>query len=200
MKHILLISFVIIFNSSAVIHAEVPTSSHTVGGYMSMTGKLSSFYFDNIGFLDIRTAATIDEVWGIGIGFSGLYYDKKLSVLVADGTYHLNAGYIGLYVERFFLLSDDISLSVSLLSGVGAAEYLYDKEYRKNKTWTQEVIDRTTFSVVEPGVEVSYRIGPEVSLGMMGSYRTTSPIDMINTCESLFDEFNYGVTIKWQFF
>lgn len=205
MKHSIIIAIIFGFLLPAAIYSAEPSSRYTVGtvaigGYMAITGKASTINVDHAGYVDLRTAATLDESWGIGIGVSGLYYDKKLSALVTDGTYHLNAGYMGFYVEKFFPLSNAVSVSVSLLSGIGAAEYLYDKEYRKQMRWSVEVIDRATFSVLEPGMEVSYRVSSELSIGMSGSYRTTSPILLINTSETLFDEFNYGVAMKWQFF
>lgn len=170
-----------------------------VGGYMSLTTKAGSLNSDIAGLFDLRIATTLDRTWSAGIGVSGLWYDKKLSALVNDGTYHLNAGYAGIFVEKFFDVAEDLSFSVSVLSGVGTAEYLYDREYWKKKSWSEEVIDRTTFTLIEPAVELSYMIGSEVSIGMMSSIRRTSPVELIGTSEKVFNRVNYGLTMRWRF-
>ncbi|MFA7288180.1 MAG: hypothetical protein WC055_04810 [Melioribacteraceae bacterium] len=168
-----------------------------LGGYLGFNGKYSTINSDAGGWVDVRAAITFKSNWAIGVGASGLYYDKKLSKLVNDGTYHLNGGYAGFYVEKFFDISDDIKISVSLLLGNGVVNYIYDKEYRKEKTWTEEKIDETTFTVWEPMVEIQYNLGSNLWLGLNGGFRNTSPIEMIQTDENVFNNFNAGFTFKW---
>jgi hypothetical protein len=168
-----------------------------LGGYLGLNGRYTTVDSDPAGWVDVRAAITFKNNWAIGLGASGLYYDKKLSKLVNDGTYHLNGGYAGFYIEKFFDVSDDLKISVSLLLGNGLVNYIYDKDYRKEKLWYQEKIDETTFTVWEPMVEIQYNLGSNLWLGLNGGFRNTSPIEMIGTDENVFNNFNAGFTFKW---
>lgn len=176
------------------------TGSTTIGGSVSVGGRYSTLEQQTIGFLDARAGITIDGTWGIGLGFAGLYYDKTLSALVTDGTYHLTAGYSGIYVERIFRMGDDLQASVGILMGQGTISYQYDNEFRKEKRWTDEVIDQTTFAVFEPGVSLQYRLGGNFWLGVTASYRNTSPIRLFGASESILRNGSAGLTASWDVF
>lgn len=171
-----------------------------IGGYVGVNGRLSSVYSDAAGFLDGRIVGVINEKWGVGFSFSALHYDKGLTSLVNDGAYHLNAAYAGIYIERIFSLSDDFKFSVSVTSGMGEAQYQYDKDYRKEKVWTEEIIDKTTFAVFEPALEVQYNITGNYWIGIMGSFRNTSPLELIGADEQLLQKFTGGISLKYGLF
>ena len=171
-----------------------------VGGTISIGGRYTTLDSRTAGFLDVRAGITLDSTWVVGLGFSALYFDRALSVLVTDGTYHLNAGYQGIYIERYFRLRDNLLASVSLLMGQGVIMYQYDNDYRKDKVWTEEVIDQTTYAVFEPGVNIQYRIGSTFWLGLTATYRNTSPVRLLGTPESLLRNGAAGLTARWDVF
>lgn len=170
------------------------------GGYLGFTGKFTNVADDPAGFADIKAGLTFSDTWAAGLFVSGLYYDKKLDNLVNDGTYHLYLSYGGIFVEKYFPLNNNITLAVCIQSGGGEAYYQYDKDYRKEKRWSEEVIDRTTFHVLEPGIELLYHIGENYRLGISGSYRSGSPLELISTDNELIHNFNGGISFKWGIF
>lgn len=174
--------------------------STTIGGSVSVGARYSTLEKQTIGFLDGKAGITIDGTWGFGLGFAGLYYDKTLSALVTDGTYHLTAGYSGIYVERIFHMTDDLMGSVGILMGQGTICYQYDKAFQKEKRWTDEVIDQTTFAVFEPAVSIQYRLGASFWMGITASYRNTSPIRLLGTSESILRNGTAGLTARWDVF
>jgi hypothetical protein len=91
-------------------------------------------------------------------------------------------------------------VSLSFLSGQGQASYRYDREYRKEKVWSEEMIDITTFGVQELGLDLHHRIGGNFWLGLTGSYRHTSPLQLIDTSDKLIEGFNGGISIKYGIF
>ncbi len=171
-----------------------------IGGTITIAGKYTTLDRQTAGFLEGRAGITLDDTWAFGLGGSGLYFDKKLSALVSDGTYHLYAAYGGIYAERFFSFGTDFKGSVSLLMGQGTIYYQYDNEYRQEKVWTEEKIDETTFAVIEPAVSIQYRLGTNFWLGLTASYRSTSPIRLMSTSESLLRNGNVGLTASWDLF
>jgi hypothetical protein len=170
---------------------------YNLGGYVGVNGKHTTYESKGAGFVDLRAAVIFESGWGIGLDASGLYYDKKLSTLVSDGTYHIEAGYVGIFIEKMFELSEDFNFSISYLMANGVAKYTYDKEYRQSKLWYEETIDQTTFFVSEPSMEIQHRVFGNWWIGLSGSYRMTSPIKMIGTSESFLNKFNGGITIKY---
>ncbi len=173
---------------------------HQIGGYAALNGRVSSLNSHTAGFADIKVMFTINGEWAIGFMGSGLYYDRGLNELVNDGTYHLNASYGAIVIERIFTLNPDMKLSLSIASGNGDVNYRYDSDYRKEKTWSEEIIDKTTFAIFEPSVEIQHRIFGNWWVGLLASYRNTSPVKLINTDEDLFRKFSGGVSIKWGLF
>lgn len=171
-----------------------------LGGYISVGGKYTTYNSKAAGLLDLRAAVTFKNGWGVGIGASGLDYDKSLSALVNDGTYHVEAGYVGMFVEKMFSVTDDFKISLSVLMAGGLMKYRYDSEYRKEKVWYEETIDQTDFFVTEPALEIQHRIFGNWWLGVTGSFRNTSPIKLIGTDEDVLKKFAGGVTIKYGVF
>ncbi len=171
-----------------------------IGGYIGAGGRITTVESNTAGFLDGKIVAVINQKWGVGFSFSALHYDKGMNELVNDGAYHLSAGYAGIFVERIFKLSENFRLSVSITSGMGEAYYQYDKDYRKDKVWSEEIIDKTTFAVFEPALEFNYNIGGNYWIGVMGGFRNTSPLELIGADENLFQKFTGGVTFKYGLF
>jgi hypothetical protein len=171
-----------------------------LGGYVGTSLKYTSFENKPAGFMDFKAAVTINSRWAVGVGVSGLYYDKSLSALVDDGTYHVYANYSSLFVERMIPLNDELILSLSITSGQGEVYYQYDRDFRGDKLWSEEIIDKTTFWVFEPGIELQYNVGGNFWLGMTGSYRSTSPIELLGASEDMLKQFNGGLTFKWGIF
>lgn len=171
-----------------------------VGGYISLGGRYNQINSDNAGMLDVRAAITFQSGWAVGLAASGLSYDKGLKELAADGTYHLEAGYAGLFIEKIFSINEDFKFSASILMASGLTKYRYDKDYRKNKVWTEETIDETTFHVTEPSIELMHRISGNWWVSLTGGYRNTSPVEMIGTDEDIFRHFSGGVAFKYGVF
>lgn len=171
-----------------------------IGGYIGVNGRYSTVESNSAGFLDGKIVAVIDGDWGVGFSFSGLHYDRGLHKVVDDAPYRLNAAYAGIYVERIFDLSEDFKFTISITSGMGEAYYQYDKDYRKDKVWSEEIIDRVDFAVFEPAIEINYNIGGNYWIGVMGSFRNTSPLELIGVDDNLFQKFTGGVTFKYGLF
>ena len=209
MKTLQLLAALILLNIALFAQSENPRSiwkikwgesEYNIGGYIGMNTKYSQLKKESVGYLDLKAGVTINSKWTIGFAGTGLYYDKKLSKLVSDGTYHLYAGYAGLFVERMITLGEGFNLNLSLLSGQGEAYYQYDKDYRENRPWYQEVIDKETFHVFEPGIEIQKQIFDNWYIGLAGSYRFTSPLKLVGTDDDALSTFSGGLSIKYGIF
>ncbi|MBD3374673.1 hypothetical protein GF406_06525 [candidate division KSB1 bacterium] len=202
MKTRIIVAVMFVFSTLALCQTDYFTTfrGHKVGGYLGTAGRVSSVFSDNAGYADLKGALVFDGKWAIGFTGSGLYYDKSLNRLVSDGTYHLQVAFGGLFVERIFSVNDNFKVSASLMTGQGEALYQYDRDYRKEKVWSEEIIDKTTFGVQELGIEIQHRIKGNFWLGLTGGYRNTSPLELIDTPDDLLEKWNAGVSFKYGIF
>ncbi len=172
-----------------------------LGAYLEVGGRYSTVMgSEPAGFMDIKGAVVFNGGWAVGLMGSGLYYDKRLSMLVNDGTYHLYVSYGALYAEKLFTLNDNLKISFSIATGQGEAYYQYDKDYQKEKVWSEEIIDKTTFYIFEPSLEIQHRVTGNWWIGLTGSYRNTSPLRIAGATENMLRKFSGGLTLKWGIF
>lgn len=211
MKRTFTLILTILFTFTAAQAQEHPDAQHDktslfmlgdteVGLYLGTAARYTKLFGEDAGLLEFRGALTFDRRWSVGLMGAGLWYDRSLHELVDDGSYRIEMAYGGLFVERMFNLSDDFILSVSVATGYGEVKYRYDKEYRMEKRWTEETIDQTTFAFFEPTVGVQFRLGGHWGLGLAGSYRNTSPVELLGTDKGVFRKFSGGVTLTYGLF
>lgn len=205
MKTKLLIVFALLLSTAIYAQKEnnylFKINETKVGGYIGAGARYSTTINSaDAGFYDIKAALVFDGIWAIGISGSGYHHEKALNEIVEDGTYRLHVNYGVIFIERIIALNDDFSISLSLSSGVGTAFYQYDKEFRKDKVWSEEIIDQTTVYIFEPGVDFQYRISGNWWIGINAAYRNTSPVELVNTEEDFLRKFSAGVNFKWGIF
>lgn len=171
-----------------------------VGLSLGTSARYTTLFDEDAGLLELKGLLTFNRTWAVGLTGSALWYDKELHSLVDDGSYRMEMAYGGMVVERWFSLSQDLIFSVSVATGYGEVKYRYDKEYRKDKIWTEETIDQTTFAFFEPGIAMQWNISGRLWLGVAGSYRNTSPVELLGTDEDVFRKFNGGLTLTYGLF
>lgn len=179
---------------------EGKKKNHTVGSYVGLSGTYSPLKSDDAYWLGGRIGIVFDKKWTIGIGGNALDYDHKLSQLVNDGTYRLQAGYAGFFIERLFPLKDWGKIGVSWLSGKGITYFQYDKEYAESRPWYDEIIDVEDFAINELGVEFQVRVYRNWWLGAQASYRLTSPIELQGEDDFFLRDYSVGISAKWGIF
>jgi len=174
--------------------------THEIGLYGGLTGTYSETLSKPSGWLGAKAGFVFNHKWAFGWAGNALYFDRRLSNVVTDGTYHLEAGYAGVFAEYMQPIGKNMKISFSILSGAGLAIYRYDKEFAENRPWYQEIIDEETFTVFEPGIELMTKISSHWWLGLNGSYRNTSPVKLTGTDDMLFNKFNGGISIRYGIF
>jgi len=174
--------------------------NHTIGTYVSISGTYSPLKGDHSYWLGGRIGLVFDKKWTIGVGGNVLDYDKKLTELVTDGEYRLEAAYSGMFLERLFPLKDWGKIGVSWLSGMGVTSYRYDNEYAESRPWYEEIIDTERFAVNELSLEFQLRIYHNWWLGAKAGYRLTSPIKLKGEDDFFLRDYDAGITVKWGVF
>ncbi len=176
------------------------SKTHTLGFYGGLNGLYSTVNENDATWFGGKAGLVFDQHWVVGFAGSTLNYDKNLDRLVSDGTYRLNAGYSGLFVEYLLPVKDFAKVSLSWTTGMGMAKYVYNKEFTAEKMWYEEIIDQDNFAANEFAAGVMFRITGNWWLGLEGSYRDTSPVELIGTDSDLFEKFNVGLSVKYGIF
>ena len=195
-----IVSFAKENEKAAMLKLNMGEKESHLGLYVGANTRYTSVNEKGAGMLDIKAGLTINDDWAVGISASGLYYDRKLNEVVDDGKYHLQMGYVGIFVEKYFSVSDNVNCYISLLSGTGEASYIYDKEVRKEKAWYQRTIDKVDFHLIEPGLGIEARVAKSFWIGINGNYRFTSNLELLKTSSDVFKKFSGGLTFKYKIF
>jgi hypothetical protein len=135
----------------------------------------------------------------IGLKGDAMWYDYRLNELDPDMSYHLESGYVGFYIEPTFDLNDKFKLSFPILLGSGQAMFKYDGKYRDELTWTEEIIDKETFSVFEPSMHLAYFINNNMNIFASVNYRFTSPLRFLGADDNMLTQPTFGLGINYVF-
>ncbi len=174
--------------------------THEIGLYGGLSGSYSETLSKPSGWLGAKVGLVFNHKWAFGWAGNALYFDRRLDALATDGTYHLEAGYAGLFAEYMMPVGNSFKINFSILSGRGLAIYKYDKDFAEDRPWYQETIDQETFAVFEPGIELLTKIRGHWWFGVSGSYRNTSPVKLTGTDDMLFNKLNGGISIRYGIF
>ncbi len=188
---------VVVASWTAVVGAE---NDRHMNAYIGVGGHMTSLENRTTGLATAKFAFTINDKWALGLLGAAFLHDRTLDELVDDGTYHFFASYGGMFIERTFTLTNRFDFSLAIMTGQGQASYEYDNEYRQEKVWTEETIDRTTFGVQELSAQVSYRVTERFQIGVNASYRHTSPLYLIGTDENMLKAPNVGLNLSYSLF
>ncbi|MDT8323619.1 MAG: hypothetical protein RRA94_05885 [Bacteroidota bacterium] len=205
MKRTIFLAIALLVFTAATARAQNQETLFTMGDTevglsLGTAARYTTIFDDDAGLLEFKGLLTFDRTWAVGLMGAGLWYDKSLHDLVDDGSYRIEMAYGGVVVERWFSLSPDVIFSLSVATGYGEVKYRYDREYRKDKIWTEESIDQTTFAFFEPGVALQLNLSGRLWLGVSGSYRNTAPVELLGTDENVFRKFSGGVTVTYGLF
>jgi hypothetical protein len=211
MKSKLMISAMFILISALPVLSQTAQKDHlwtyqgknkvnTLGLYGEVSGSYSELFSNPAAYFGVKAGLVFNKRWTIGLAAYGLSYDKHFNTLVNDGTYHLEAGYSGAFVEYLQPIGSRLKVGASLFTGSGLTLYKYDKDYAEARPWYDETIDQETFAVFEPGVSLIGRMAGHWWLGVNGSYRSTSPLKLKDTPENFLESFNAGVAIRYGIF
>ncbi len=178
--------------NEAASHTEIKSSS--VGFSMEYTEVMAK----PAGIFSLDYSFPVGTHWNLGIVGSGLYYNHTLSSSDLEGTFQMEGGYAGLFLEYNTKCSDDILLTFRYTTASGIVKYELDKKYRAGKLWYEKTVDRDEFVVNMLAGEISYKLFSQWWIGFTLSFKLTSPIELHQTDEFLLNTITGGLTLRYQ--
>ncbi|MEE4197803.1 MAG: hypothetical protein V2I54_09170 [Bacteroidales bacterium] len=172
----------------------------TLGVYGGIFYSYSEIMDKSAGYLGAEVGVVFNQKWGVGLSGAAINFDYNLDELVNDGTYRLEGGHTGMFVKYIIPFSGWGKINLSVYSGYGSMNYRYNKEYRDERPWYQEIIDTETYAVLEPGIELDVRIARKWWVGAKATYVTTSPVELMGVDENFLENFAFGLSLKYGIF
>jgi len=210
---VLLASFALALSLNAQSDAQKP--SEEIQTIFGKSGQPTVGWF--IGLDQGYTKISDHDVWQGGLNF-GMIVDHRLSLGLAgygwcnhdrlhfanvtetEGAY-LEGGYGGLLLEYTIFPTSPVHLTFPVLIGGGGVSYISDTghlEWDEDEWDTDyDVLDYDVFFVVEPGIRAEINLLRFMKLNAGVSYRYTDGVQLLNTSEDIFNNYNAMVGLKF---
>ena len=179
---------------------EGQNKTYELGLMGELSWDFSQLNDDNVGWLGGKAGLVINHRWVVGVAGKALAYDKHLTELTDEGSYRMEAGYSGMFVEYLQPLGKNVKLGFSITSAQGIVMYRYEKEYTEGLPWYEEIIDVETFGVFEPQIDCLVKMKPNWWVSAHISARNTSPVELEMTDEKVFNKINAGISVRYGIF
>lgn len=211
MKTSAILSMILLVHSLGIMAQSNGTADHiwtwegrkkvnTLGVFGTISGSYTQVMDKPAAWFGAKAGVVINRHWGVGLAGYALNYDRQLDEVVTDGTYRLQAGYSGMFVEYFVPLSNWGKLSFSWTSGMGKAFYQYNKAFREDRPWYDEVIDLEKLVVNDLGINFKYRMVGNWWIGANASYGLTSPVNLTGADEYFLRNYRLGIDLSYGIF
>jgi len=112
------------------------------------------------------------------LGFTA-YAQSEVSAEHQDASgqeYHLESGYSALLIKPKLRVNEWLEIGLPLETGNGLLQYRYANEYREDKVWTEEILDRVNHSVYSAGIEPKLLLPGHGAISLGFGYRGTGPL------------------------
>ena len=122
------------------------------------------------------------------------YLQQSGQIILQPGQFEM--GYGGLLLEPIIAYKSPVHVSLPVLIGAGGCTY---QRVTPPTLWSDSlsyVDDSQAFFVVEPGIDVELNVTRYLRLGLGGSYRLTSDMELPATAKDALHGFNAALTVK----
>lgn len=187
-KTLALVALILLFSFSATqaqkSDQQVPYqtlfgSNASHGGYGSFSAGYTQIAGSHAFISGFKGAWVIGHGLALGIAGNGFAADMN-NILIPSNNYQLiTGGYGGLMIEPIIFPMRPVHLAIPLIIGAGAVGFEsgeYNPSYYHTYPYNME-----PYFVFEPGVEIELNITHFFRIGVGGSYRLTSNVELIYT-------------------
>lgn len=90
--------------------------------------------------------------------------------------YQSETGWTGIGIRPFVTIGERLELGVPIRTANGVMQFRYERPYRDEVDWTQEILDRETLAVNSIGVDLSLAVSERWSITAEAGGRVSSPV------------------------
>lgn len=173
------------------------------GGWGGLTFGYTQIKGEDTYLMGARGGWLIDHHFTVGLAGAGFISDHEyVNYDINEGNpYNIAGGYGGLFLEALIAPFYPVHIAIPLTIGAGGITYT-DQQWWTNDDWDEPYtsIASDAFFVIEPGLEVEVNLVKFMRLGVGGSYRYTSKVNMGEGDSDMLRGFNGYFTLKFGWF
>jgi hypothetical protein len=168
------------------------------GGYGAILFRATDFGDASVLLAGVRGMWVINRSFGIGVEANGILPVSKFDNIDPEGFNQaiLVGGYGGLSLEPIFWSNSVIHFTFPVSFGGGWMGYIEDWQ-DKYYYYNAELYDQDVFWYVEPGANLEFNIASFFRIDLGVSKRFTYDLNLIQTDQEAFDNWNYTFTMKF---
>ncbi len=170
--------------------------NHHSGGFGALSFKATNFNDKNIVMAGFRAGWIINRSIAIGLDGYGVIPTAEYGGIDLLFNTRAVGGYGGLFLEPIILSNKIIHLTFPISGGAGWMGYLYDWE-DIGYNYDGELVDGDVFWYIEPGAALELNVARNFRINFGASYRFTQDLQLLNTPDTAFDDWNYFLTLKF---
>lgn len=167
------------------------------GGFGALTFKSTSFRDEATVLMGLRGGWIINRSLAVGLEGHGIIPTVKYNDIpnVLNSRVLALGGYGGLFLEPIFFSNQVIHFTFPVSAGAGWIGFEEDWENNFNNS-ISGLIDEDVFWYIEPGAALEVNLARNFRLNMGMSRRFTQDLELVNTEENDFDDWNFFLTLK----
>ena len=132
--------------------------------------------------------ATNPEITGVlPPGFSDENNPRRLT---------MNGGYAGLYLGGILWSRELLHVAIPILIGAGEFQ-ISDEDFFQNQSDTDYTVERSTFLVGEPGIQLEFNITSSLRIAAGASYRYVYGLELVNLTDVDMSEWVGTVSLRF---
>lgn len=168
------------------------------GGYGALIFKATDFDETSLLLAGFRGMWVINRSFGIGVEANGIIPVSKFDNIDPEGFNRaiLVGGYGGLALEPIFWSNSVIHFTFPVSFGGGWLGYMEDWQ-DQYYYYNPELYDQDVFWYVEPGANLEFNIARFFRIDLGVTKRFTYDLNLIQTGQEAFDNWNYTFTMKF---
>lgn len=97
--------------------------------------------------------------------------------------YQSEVGWMGVGIRPFITMGERIEIGIPIQSSHGVIQLRYERPYRDELRWTEEIIDRETIGLNSAGFDIRIALTNSWGLIIEAGGRISSPIQMVSAVD-----------------
>lgn len=169
------------------------------GGFGAISFKGTRYQDQTLMMAGFRGGWIINRTVALGFEGWGFIPSARLDNVYQFDDVVVLGGYGGFFIEPILFSNEIVHLTFPVSGGAGWMGYDSDfLDPSGNGSYGESyLVDDDVFWYIEPGAAIEFNISRGFRIDLGASYRFTEDLNLINTSESAFDDWNYFLTLKF---
>ncbi len=145
---------------------------------VGMSTAASTLDGESVGQATVAGSVRIARWFDLQLTATAIHPLERSYEDAAGRSYQSETAWTGIGFRPFVSLGESVEIGFPLRTGNGLIQFRYERPYRDEVDWTEEILDRETIAVNSAGVDVTVAISERWNVVIEAGGRVSSPIRM----------------------